>query len=116
MTKHAITCPRSFAARAFSSPTVGDRKLFLTPSDRLLIFIEQLLVAPKYTEQVGCRPVNALTMFIHLNTKVTALQQLDSDYGGTVNLNEAKVAAAAVFNRLDHDHAEPWSTAGCVAA
>ena len=38
------------------------------------------------------------------NAPPPALQQLDSDHDGTVDLNEAKAAAAAVFDRLDRDH------------
>jgi Ca2+-binding EF-hand superfamily protein len=33
-----------------------------------------------------------------------SLQSLDTDHNGTVDLNEAKTAAAAVFDRLDRDH------------
>jgi Ca2+-binding EF-hand superfamily protein len=33
-----------------------------------------------------------------------ALQRLDTDHDGTVDLNEAKMAAAATFDRLDRDH------------
>jgi hypothetical protein len=32
------------------------------------------------------------------------LQVLDSDHDGTVDLNETKTAASAVFDRLDRDH------------
>jgi len=32
------------------------------------------------------------------------LQLLDSDHDGTVDLNESKTAAAALFDRLDRDH------------
>jgi EF hand/EF-hand domain pair len=38
------------------------------------------------------------------NAPPAASQHLDSDHDGTVDLNEAKVAAAAVFDRLDRDH------------
>ncbi len=38
------------------------------------------------------------------NAPSAALQRLDSDHDGTVDLNEAKVAASAVFDRLDRDH------------
>jgi hypothetical protein len=38
------------------------------------------------------------------NAPPAALQRLDSDHDGTVDLNEAKVGAAAVFDRLDRDH------------
>jgi hypothetical protein len=34
----------------------------------------------------------------------TALQRLDSDHDGTVDLNEAKMAASVLFDRLDRDH------------
>jgi len=34
---------------------------------------------------------------------VGSLQLLDSDHDGTVDLNEAKTAAAALFDRLDRD-------------
>jgi Ca2+-binding EF-hand superfamily protein len=33
-----------------------------------------------------------------------ALQMLDTDNDGTVDLNEAKKAAAALFDKLDRDH------------
>ena len=33
-----------------------------------------------------------------------SLQLLDSDHDGTVDLNETKTAAAALFDRLDRDH------------
>jgi EF hand len=33
-----------------------------------------------------------------------SLQSLDTDHDGTVDLNETKTAAAAVFDRLDRDH------------
>jgi Ca2+-binding EF-hand superfamily protein len=33
-----------------------------------------------------------------------ALQRLDTDHDGTVDLNEAKMAAAMLFDRLDRDH------------
>jgi Ca2+-binding EF-hand superfamily protein len=33
-----------------------------------------------------------------------SLQLLDSDHDGTVDLNETKAAASAVFDRLDRDH------------
>jgi Ca2+-binding EF-hand superfamily protein len=33
-----------------------------------------------------------------------ALQLLDSDHDGTVDLNETKTAASALFDRLDRDH------------
>jgi Ca2+-binding EF-hand superfamily protein len=33
-----------------------------------------------------------------------ALQLLDSDHDGTVDINEAKMAATALFDRLDRDH------------
>ena len=33
-----------------------------------------------------------------------SLQLLDSDHDGTVDLNEAKTAATALFDRLDRDH------------
>jgi Ca2+-binding EF-hand superfamily protein len=33
-----------------------------------------------------------------------SLQTLDSDRDGTVDLNETKTAASAVFDRLDRDH------------
>jgi EF hand len=32
------------------------------------------------------------------------LQALDTDHDGTVDLNEAKAAAASLFDRLDRDH------------
>jgi len=38
------------------------------------------------------------------NPPPAALQQLDTDHDGTVDLNEVKAAAAAVFERLDRDH------------
>jgi hypothetical protein len=38
------------------------------------------------------------------NAPPAALQQLDSDHDGTVDLEEAKAAAAAAFDRLDSDH------------
>jgi Ca2+-binding EF-hand superfamily protein len=38
------------------------------------------------------------------NASQAALQQLDSDHDGTVDLSEAKAAGAALFDRLDHDH------------
>jgi Ca2+-binding EF-hand superfamily protein len=34
----------------------------------------------------------------------SALQSLDTDHDGTVDLNETKTAAAAAFDRLDRDH------------
>lgn len=34
----------------------------------------------------------------------SALQVLDSDHDGTVDLNEAKAAATTVFDHLDRDH------------
>jgi Ca2+-binding EF-hand superfamily protein len=34
----------------------------------------------------------------------STLQTLDPDHDGTVDLNEAKTAAAALFDRLDRDH------------
>jgi Ca2+-binding EF-hand superfamily protein len=33
-----------------------------------------------------------------------SLQLLDSDHDGTVDLNETKAAASALFDRLDRDH------------
>jgi Ca2+-binding EF-hand superfamily protein len=33
-----------------------------------------------------------------------ALQRLDTDHDGTVDMNEANTAASAVFDRLDRDH------------
>jgi Ca2+-binding EF-hand superfamily protein len=36
--------------------------------------------------------------------KPSTLQTLDPDHDGTVDLNEAKTAAAALFDRLDRDH------------
>jgi Ca2+-binding EF-hand superfamily protein len=33
-----------------------------------------------------------------------SLQALDTDHDGTIDLNEARTAAAAVFDRLDRDH------------
>jgi hypothetical protein len=38
------------------------------------------------------------------NAPPAALQQLDSDHDGTVDLSEAKAPGAAVFDRLDRDH------------
>jgi hypothetical protein len=38
------------------------------------------------------------------NASEAALQQLDSDHDGTVDLTEAKAAGAALFDRLDRDH------------
>jgi Ca2+-binding EF-hand superfamily protein len=33
-----------------------------------------------------------------------ALQMLDTDHDGTVDLDEAKKAASTLFDKLDHDH------------
>jgi hypothetical protein len=41
---------------------------------------------------------------ISVGTAAGALQALDPDHDGTVDLNEAKTAGAAVFDRLEGDH------------
>lgn len=38
------------------------------------------------------------------HTAAGALSALDTDHDGTVDLNEAKAAGAAVFDRLERDH------------
>jgi Ca2+-binding EF-hand superfamily protein len=38
------------------------------------------------------------------SSPAAALQRLDVDHDGTVDLNEAKMAATALFDRLDSDH------------
>jgi Ca2+-binding EF-hand superfamily protein len=41
---------------------------------------------------------------ISASRAVDQLQGLDPDHDGTVDLNEAKTAAGALFDRLDRDH------------
>ena len=39
-----------------------------------------------------------------LATPANSLQELDTDHDGTIDLNEAKSAASALFDKLDRDH------------
>ncbi len=48
--------------------------------------------------------VGAVAQTFAANKAGDSLQLLDSDHDGTVDLNETKTAASALFDRLDRDH------------
>jgi Ca2+-binding EF-hand superfamily protein len=48
--------------------------------------------------------VYAVSQAVATSRSGGSLQLLDSDHDGTVDLNETKTAASALFDRLDRDH------------
>jgi Ca2+-binding EF-hand superfamily protein len=53
---------------------------------------------------IGCTVAFATTGAGARTSQRTVLQMLDPDNDGTIDLNEAKAAASALFDQLDPDH------------